>query len=226
MRYEANPELLQRLAAEYVLGTLRGAARRRFERLCGSSVTAQALRARWEEDWVTLSRSLKPVMPPPRVWSSVSAQLFGTRVRTPRWRTWQLATAASLVLIAIIAGIVYQQQPAPLQILAQLGPDATHPQWRLERGRDPDALTIRVVGPIAAPAGKAYELWALPRGAAPVSLGVLPSGGSALRQLSPAQRAALAAADKVAVSIEPPGGSPTGAPTGPVVIVTNLAVLG
>ena len=73
-------------------------------------------------------------------------------------------------------------------------------------------------------AGRSYELWALPRGGgAPVSLGLLPAAGSAERPLSERQRTALLAADKVAVSVEPAGGSPTGSPTGPIVIVTNVA---
>ena len=228
MNYE-NPELLDRLAAEHVLGTLRGPARRRFERLCTGSPAARVARARWEDDWLMLSRTLRPVQPSPRVWTNVSAQLFGTRAGAPRrsrFRTWQLATAASLIAVALIVGVIYREQPAPLQTLAVLGRDAAHPLWRIERGKQLAALTIRVVGPIEAVPGKSYELWALPRGAAPVSLGLLPAGGQYQRTLSEAQRAALGAADKVAVSIEPPGGSPTGAPTGPVIIVATLPALG
>ena len=55
-----------------------------------------------------------------------------------------------------------------------------------------------------------------------MSLGVLPVGGTLERALSGAQRTALAASDKLAVSLEPPGGSPTGAPTGPIVIVVDV----
>jgi anti-sigma-K factor RskA len=98
--------------------------------------------------------------------------------------------------------------------------------WRLERRRPLTALTIEVVGTVPEAAGKSYELWALPRGAGPVSLGLLPAAGSAERTLSERQRTALLAADKVAVSVEPAGGSPTGSPTGPIVIVTNLAAPG
>jgi anti-sigma-K factor RskA len=96
----------------------------------------------------------------------------------------------------------------------------------IERRKELAALTPRVVGPVQRLPGKAYELWALPRGGQPVSLGVLPAGGTQERTLNAAQRAALLAADKVAVSVEPPGGSPTGSPTGPVIIVANLPALG
>jgi anti-sigma-K factor RskA len=228
MKYE-NQELLDRLAAEHVLGTLRGPARRRFERLCASSAAARGAMHRWEDDWLVLSRSLRPIQPSERVWANVSRQLFGARSaapRVPRWRTWQLAAAASLIAVALVVGlIVYEQQP-PLQTIAVLGNDNAHPLWRIERRGELAALTIRVVGPVQRLPGKAYELWALPRGGQPVSLGLLPAGGTYERTLNLAQRAALLAADKVAVSVEPPGGSPTGSPTGPVIIVANLPAPG
>jgi anti-sigma-K factor RskA len=70
---------------------------------------------------------------------------------------------------------------------------------------------------------KTYELWALPRdGKPPVSLGLLPRQGESARPLSEHQSAALMAAGKLAVSIEPPGGSPTGTPTGPVIMVGEI----
>lgn len=228
MRYD-NQELLDRLAAEHVLGTLRGPARRRFERLCATNAAARSARHRWEDDWSVLSRMLAPIQPSPRVWANISARLFGTRgdaPRSSRRRTWQLAAAASLVAVALIVGLIYRERQPPLQTLAVLGRDTAHPLWRIERSRELAALTIRVVGPIEPLAGRAYELWALPRGRAPVSLGLLPAGGTAERSLSEAQRAALLAADKVAVSVEPPGGSPTGSPTGPVIIVASLPGLG
>jgi len=62
MNYE-QAELLDRLAAEYVLGTLRGPARRRFERLCGESVSARRALYRWEDHWSALGRALPPVPP-------------------------------------------------------------------------------------------------------------------------------------------------------------------
>ena len=223
MNYQ-DRELLDRLASEYVLGTLRGAARRRFERLCADSEVARSARDRWEDDWSALSRTLAPITPGPQVWAGVRRRLFGAAAAVPparRRRAWQLAAAAAVVAVALIVGLIVRQQP-PLQTVALLGTDPAHPVWQLERRAPLTALTIRVVGAVPPAAGKSYELWALPRGGAPVSLGLLPAAGSAERALSEAQRSALRAADKVAVSVEPAGGSPTGSPTGPIVIVTSL----
>lgn len=229
MNYE-QAELLERLAAEYTLGTLRGAARRRFERLCTRSALARRALYRWEDDWSQLSLMLSPIQPSPRVWATVSRQLFGEGAARPpasRWRSWQLAAAAGLVAVALIVGLIVRElAPPPLQTLAVLGTDSAHPVWRLERQRVLTALTIEVVGTVPPAAGKSYELWALPRGGTPVSLGLLPGAGRAERMLSEPQRTALLAADKVAVSVEPLGGSPTGSPTGPIVIVTPVPAAG
>src|SRR5262249_46304112 len=150
MNYE-SPELLDRLAAEYVLGTLRGAGRRRFERLCAQSEAARRALWRWEDDWAPLSRALTPVQPSPQVWTAVTGRLFGSdaRVRRPRrGRAWQLAAAAAVVAVALIVGELVRQPPAPLQTLAVLGPDSAHPLWQLERPKTLDALTVRVVGSV------------------------------------------------------------------------------
>ena len=229
MKYE-SAELLDRLTAEYVLGTLRGAARRRLERLCMTNSTARRLVNRWEDDFAALSRSLVPLQPSPRVWAGVQRQLADAespaRFIRRRSRTWQFAAAAGLVAVVLVVGLFVRQPFAPLQTVAVLGTDATHPLWRVERPAKLTRLTIRVVGPVQVASQKAYELWALPRGGKPVSLGVLPESGVLERDLSESQRVALLTADKVAVSIEPAGGSPIGSPTGTIVIVASVPVSG
>jgi anti-sigma-K factor RskA len=231
MNYE-QAELLDRLAAEYALGTLRGRARRRFERLYIQSAAARGAVYRWEDHWSALSRTVPPVEPSPRVWAAVSRRLFGDDAtaaappRVRRWRAWQFAAAAGLVAVALIVGLIMRQAAPPLQTLVVLGTDTAHPVWRLERRLPLTALTIQVIGTVPEAVGRSYELWALPRGGVPVSLGLLPAAGSAERTLSERQRTALLAADKVAVSVEPVGGSPTGSPTGPIVILTNLPAAG
>jgi anti-sigma-K factor RskA len=77
----------------------------------------------------------------------------------------------------------------------------------------------------ARPANHDFELWALPAGGKPVSLGVLPADGTARRDLSPSQRQALASAAQIAVTLEPAGGSPTGQPTTTPIYVVPLRVV-
>ena len=88
---------------------------------------------------------------------------------------------------------------------------------------DREELSVRVQNVYDLPTGKAHELWALPEGGAPVSLGLMPHMGDRRVVLTAAQRTALANSKQIAVSLEPEGGSPTGAPTGPVLLVAPLA---
>ena len=89
------------------------------------------------------------------------------------------------------------------------------------------APELRVLTEGASPIpDRAFELWALPgAGAAPVSLGLLPAQGEAVLTLSPQVRPLLERGAALAVSVEPPGGSPTGQPTGPVVYQGKLTTI-
>ena len=100
-----------------------------------------------------------------------------------------------------------------------MGPMGT---YRVQLLGDNQEVAIHVNSAHALDAGKAHELWVLPAKGDPVSLGLLPTSGEARRPLTAAQRAALAGAKQLAVSLEPAGGSPTGLPTGPVLHVAPL----
>ncbi len=228
MNYE-NPDLLTPLAADYVLGTLRGPARRRFERVLTRVPAALAATLRWEDDLAGLNGALEPVQPSARVWRGIESRLALTArapARSAPRRAWQFALAAGLVTVALIAGLLVRERQLAVQPVAALGADAAHPVWQVERRKEYVSLRIRVVGAVERRAGRSYELWALPKGGAPVSLGLLPEEGAVDRPLSEVQRTALLVSDKIAVSIEPAQGSPTGSPTGPVILVASVSARG
>jgi len=77
-------------------------------------------------------------------------------------------------------------------------------------------LTLKTVTNAAPGEGKVFELWALPQGGTPKSLGVIPGGGVVRVPLSAPADEMLMNIPTLAVSVEPVGGSPTGQPTGPV----------
>jgi anti-sigma-K factor RskA len=227
-----RPELLDRLAAEYVLGLLRYRARARFERLCAELPAALSAQQRWEERLLPLSLALAPVTPDAARWPQIeravaamnggsAAPRAGARSAARRW--WPVALAASLIGVALLVGrLTYRSEPT-WQPIAVLAPANAAPLWRLERSADGAQINIRALAPIALSAAQSYELWILPSGGGnPVSLGLMPRQGTLERRLTPAQRALLAAARQVAVSLEPAGGSPTGQPTGPVVIIASV----
>jgi anti-sigma-K factor RskA len=222
----ANRELLDRLAAEYVLGTLRYRARRRFERWLLSPQVGAIVKA-WEDRLAGLEPQLAPVTPPATVWNGIEDKLELRKLQRRPAARW-LAIAASLAFF-VMAGILltYRQPPDVPQLartqesLLQADPQTIY--WRVEVLGDHQELRLHAQNVYDLPVGKAHELWALPEGGAPVSLGLLPKTGEQRRVLTPAQQTALAGAKQIAVSLEPEGGSPTGAPTGPVLLVAPLS---
>ena len=212
----ANRDLLDRLAAEYVLGTLRGRARRRFERWFVSPQMVQLVKA-WEKRLAGLEPPLESVAPPPTVWSGIETRLeLRKRQRTPAMR-W-LAVAAAAALFAVVGYFALRQQvPVEAPALVSTGraflqKDPETIYWRVEVLGDYQELSLHVQVVHELPAGKSHELWALPEGGAPVSLGLMPHTGDQHRVLTAAQRDALSRSRQVAVSLETAGGSTTGAP--------------
>jgi anti-sigma-K factor RskA len=218
-----NPEVIDRLASEYALGTLRGPARRRFERWRASTPFVDERCRFWEERLMYLAKDLKPVQPPAHVWPAIQRRLNFTARSTLRRTRW-FAMAASIVLIGGIASLLYWRSvPATrATAVATISAKSGEHLWELEVFGKADRLVARVAKLPARPAGSDYELWALPAGAAPVSLGVLPAAGASTRTLTSMQMQALAHSSQVAVSIEPLGGSPTGQPTGAVLYTATL----
>jgi anti-sigma-K factor RskA len=219
-----NHEILDRLAAEYVLGTLGGPARRRFERWRASTPFVDQRCRFWEERLMRLAKDLMPVQPPAHVWLAIQRRLKLAAPRPAlRWMR-SFALAASVVLVLGLAGLLYwrSHQTVRATVVATISAKSGEHIWELEVFGNADRLVAHAARLPARPAGSDYELWALPKGKAPVSLGVLPSEGATSRTLTAIQKQALASSSQVAVSIEPLGGSPTGQPTGDVIYVAPL----
>jgi anti-sigma-K factor RskA len=79
----AHPELRDRLAAEYALGTLRGRARRRFERLLSGDAGLRDLVQGWEMRVNLLAESSPAVPPPPRVWDNIAQRIAAAPAAAP-----------------------------------------------------------------------------------------------------------------------------------------------
>lgn len=224
----SRPALADRLAAEYVLGTLRGPARRRFEALRPAHPALAAATSAWEARLVPLALPIDPVAPAPQVWTRLEQRLFPAAAapRSPWWQRlalWQgaatLATVAALSLGLLLSRPV--AVPPPIVVVIAPNPDAAgvlQAGFAAGLSADGRALVLQPIHQVAPGVGRAFELWAVPPAGAPRSLGLV-SGEQAttvLRGLRLRETAALA------VSLEPAGGSPTGAPTGPILSVGKL----
>lgn len=226
-------ELLDRLAAEYVAGTLRGPARRRFEGLLAGHIPARLAVRRWEQRLIGLSTRLPPVQPSARVWQKIESKVVRSKAASSApapasSRFWQ-AVAASIAVVTVVLGILLAVREPEVQIQVQVEKqavesahtavvaDATAPIWVVNAFPQLGELRVTAVRSIDLPDDRSFELWMLPdSGSAPVSLGLMPRSGVAVLPLSGDKLQVLTATSKIAVSIEPAGGSPTGAPTGPI----------
>ena len=229
----SRPELADRLAAEYVLGTLRAPARRRFEALLSAHPALRQAVAQWQERLTPLSTSVPPVTPPQHVWPRIENQLFATRSsqaaapagwwqRLALWRGISgLATAAALAMFMVASQVPAPQ--APIVVVLGANPEAAqalNASFVASVSADGRALVLRPINDLNLTPGRALELWAVPAQGAPRSLGLVQAAGATT--LIRAQLLRDTAA--FAVSVEPTGGSPTGAPTGPIVSVGKLQI--
>ena len=223
MRYQ-DPQLLDRLASEYVLGTLSGPARRRFQRVMTESFHARTAVWGWERRLGPMAEAAGSVQPRAQVWRAVQQRTGAQRnesrwyERIGLWRGLSLAATAAALVLAVMLATRVTTVAAP-QYVAVFNGEQAQPLWVVKADARSGRVEIRSVNAAAPGVGRDYELWLLPPGgAAPRSMGLLPTGGARREaQLPAALTSLLGTAQGLAVSLEPAGGSPTGAPTGPVV---------
>lgn len=228
MNYRDKPALRDKLAAEYVLGTLRGGARRRFEGWLHDDVALRGLTDDWRNRLMPLAQFAPAVTPPRRVWRAIEQRLHGrTAVGPLSWRAGVAARVAAfwrpLGLVAMAATLVLavtlvqwrNAQPA-IDYVATLSDEHDRAVLLVTADRRHRVLAVRLAAGAAAPAERILQLWAVPKAGAPRSLGLLPRSG-AVRLDLPAGALGEDVA-LLAVSVEPVGGSPDPhKPSGPIV---------
>lgn len=205
----SQPDKDDLLAAEYVLGTLPLAERLAVEtRMKSDTAFARSVQA-WENRLSGLNDSYPPV-PAPNLLPQIEARLFPTAPKRRAGWLWGwvggAVTAGALAMAVLVVLPILPPPPGP--VIAVLGEgDALRFEARF---RDGTLNVIRVAG-TPAPEGQVQELWVIAPEAAPVSLGLLAEAELSVPYPD------LPTGWTLAVSVEPAGGSPTGAPTGPVV---------
>jgi anti-sigma-K factor RskA len=218
-----HPEIIDSLAAEYVLGTLRGPARRRFEKWRASTPLVDERCRFWEDNLMQLAKGLKPIRPPAHVWQGIRARLNSSRGE-PRNRGRALAIAASVLLVAGLSALLYWRSTGPgkLSEVATIATPNGIQLWEVDVYSASGRLILHTAQVPAHPADRDFELWALPAGGKPVSLGLMPYGGTTDRALTTVQKQALANSAQVAITVERVGGSLTGQPTTTPIFVAPL----
>ena len=225
------------LAGEYVLGVLDSVQRRAVEhRMAADPAFAEAV-----EDWrlklAPMDNAYAPATPPPDAFAAIERRLFPQQPCTqpsrvgsawsglPLWRGLALSSLAALAVLLWIGFRAPMSEVAHGQrLVAALAADGS--PVRLIALYDPTDAKLTLSTLSGEPgSGSDFELWLIAGGGAPVSLGVLPHGETIAVPVAADRRPLLGSGVTLAVSREPAGGSPTGAPTGPVVAAGTVRAM-
>jgi anti-sigma-K factor RskA len=227
-----QPALADRLAAEYVTGMLRGPARRRFEKLLPAHPGLRSAVRAWQDRLMPLTAEITPQRPSPALWERIEAKIQGAKpAPEPWWRRLAFWRGFSAIGTAVAVGLaLLVVSPGPVQppIVVVLSAAAAPPgspagtvapaSFIASISPDGRAMVTKPLVNVSMEAGRSLELWSLPPQGAPRSLGVIAADKATVVQ----RGKVLEGTTGFAVSLEPAGGSPTGAPTGPILYVGKL----
>ncbi len=217
------------LAGEYVLGVLDAAQQRSLEARIGADRAFAERVAYWERRFAPWLAEIAPVEAPDRVWKRVCGRLGWTHDERASSGVWQslsfwrgvAAISALVAFLAIGLSIVRPPQlPGALRqpaLVTPLNHDDGTPAWLASVDRTRGAV---VIVPVPAPPdaqGRVPELWLIPAGQAPRSLGMISVDKSRAVAVPADLRAALVSGSVLAISLESPTGVPHAAPSGPIV---------
>ena len=223
MNYQTTA-LRRALAADYAIGLMPATARRRFEALLLEDAALRMELGHWQDALASLTGALPERPVPAHVWEGIKAriepQALHVPAKKPLWMNLRLLAATFGIVIAVLVGVLYQRDLG-VEYNATLVAANQQPALQIKAFADHlqvDPLTLAAIEPT-----HALELWAIPAGGKPISLGLVPVAGKGRIALNTAQQALLKTPLTLAVSLEPQGGSPTGQPTGPVLYQGALA---
>lgn len=227
--------------AEYVLGVLDAEQRREVERQLREDPQLAATVAAWEKRLAPLAEDIAAVQPAPYVWPRILSELgLAGRTATPDptpsrapglWnnlRLWHwIGIGASAVAVASLVLLVTRMGPTPSPtpspqvastiLAAKIERNNGVAGWTATLDVTHHRLVLVPTAPQAIASDRSTQLWLIPPGHKPISLGVFAPDKAVNLPLSPALASQLNAKALLAVSVEPLGGSPTGQPTGPVI---------
>lgn len=224
----ANEALRNKLAAEYVLGTMSARARRRFEINLKENPALRRSVMQWEKRLTPLALALPEIEPPSRVWQAIESRIRRGRQAGPGfWESlsfWRISSFASglvalaLLILVALPGVPPADDTRMVVVMndLQTSKPAMTVSWE-PRKPGKRVMRIRVIGHADMAPGTAWELWMLPgKEQKPVSLGLITTHDAQIVIVPEPLAAKLDGAEGLAMSVEPAGGSLTGLPSGPV----------
>ncbi|MDR6178350.1 MULTISPECIES: anti-sigma factor [unclassified Pseudomonas] len=221
------------LIAEYALGVLSAEERLQVEELVRREPAHQAQLAAWQRHFAEWLDEFPVVEPPAHVWQGIQQRLFPTEQPAPepirRWndpRLWRWATGLALVA-ALVLAVLMLMRPVQVATPALLA--------RLEQSNGSLAFSVTLQGNgrqlLFVPAGKpdwpdrSAEAWIITADGKAHALGLLQDATAVTLTVPAGLAPALTPGAVLAVSLEPRTGSPTGAPTGPIIAKGKIIAL-
>ncbi len=212
------------LVAEYALGLLDGPEHDRVRsRLKAEPVLRADLRL-WRTRLSSLDSEFVETPAPAAVWSRLEQRLFTGQAKAGFWNSlalWRSVAAGALAVAVIAIGInVATPRPDPnafaAQLVAALSAQGSNVSVVALYNETTGQVRLTTVSGDPVP-NKDYELWAIEGSAAPKSMGVIKINARNDMKVAPDLLAGFGPGTTLAISLEPLGGSPTHAPTGPIV---------
>ncbi|WP_454598341.1 anti-sigma factor [Qipengyuania sp. SM2507] len=230
-------------AGEYALGVLEGGELALAQRdLLADRGFAEAVEW-WEHRFAAMAEQAGDYLPSASVWRGIEARLDAESqtastepVALPARRAsdWSLAALLAGAAMAAAALVLFLATPRPAdvvapdiavapseQLIAQLQDAETERRLASVVDVENRRLALTIAGLEAEP-GRTPELWVIPAGGAPVSLGAIPESGRFQRDLSAAESALLVGGASLAVTFEEDTGLRHEAPTLPILLIGEL----
>lgn len=228
-----NPALQDKLASEYVLGTLRGGARRRFEKWLMQDAALRQITEKWEAHLVPMAEFSVPVPAPKTVWPALEKRLH-LKTTEDRWTYWRnlredlafwrglgmFSTTAAILLASILLSKPVEQITPQNNYVATLSDEKAQAIAIITGDSKRAQLQVRILTAQNIAADKSLELWAVGKDGKVKSLGLVASKGTVNLPM-PANMTA-GTVPLLAVTLEPKGGSGNPEkPSGPIIFKGN-----
>jgi anti-sigma-K factor RskA len=218
------------LAAEHALGVLSAAERAEAEARAAGDPAFAALVQAWRDRLAPLGDAIPAASPPAGLWARIERGLPANdnAAAARRLRFWRGATvgslglaAASLAVAAMLASrppvVLPPRAPAPILNASLVGQAGAQPLFVAAYDPDRKALIITSLAPPGADPVHVHQLWLIPADGKPRSLGMVEPGASKSMPMPGGMAPMLEEGVTLAVSVEPPGGSPKAdGPSGPI----------
>ena len=230
-----RPALRDRLASEYVLGTLHGRARARFQQLLRDDLALRDRVAFWERELTPMAAPLRVSAPSGKVWEGIAARVAPReRIAAPkpgwfaRWFDMRaLGSVAAGLFLGITATVIGPslvgsgapggaESQLPESYVGVLATADGRTGLIVSSLRQGQVMDVKRVQPVPVPDGNTLFLWVIEADGKTRPIGPVPQGPFVQVPLSQTSEKLFSSATELALSLEPTGSAPT-QPGGPFV---------